>query len=286
MAESSPRYRFGREAQTEEQTEHGTGYEGRTQNHYRDSWPIGNIRPVSADFFDSERMSTMVGLHGEEEGRAGGNAAGSPSKEEEDEEKRKEPSVLLLLAIFLSVFLAAVDISIITTALPTMAEHMNTSQKGFAWIGSAYLLAGAASEPIWAKVSDIFGRRPILMCANAVFLGGSVMCALSKHLGALLTGRVVQGLGSGGLLVLSNILIADLYSPRQVPSLKLNNWPLLTISSDGGEPTMAYSVWFGPLRMPQGHSLVAFSQKSSTGDGVSGSMSLWTYWPLFSRPSS
>jgi MFS family permease len=170
---------------------------------------------VSADFFNPTRISSV---HGEEAGRAAGSAAGAPpASKEEDGEKRSEPSVLLLLAIFLSVFLAAIDISIITTALPTMAEHMNTSQKGFAWIGSAYLLSGAASEPIWARVSDIFGRRPVMMCANMVFLGGSVMCALSKHLGTLLTGRVVQGLGSGGLLVLSNILIGDLYSPRQVP---------------------------------------------------------------------
>jgi MFS family permease len=99
-----------------------------------------------------------------------------------------------------------------------MAEHMGAGQKGFSWIGSAYLLAGAASEPIWAKVSDIFGRRPILMLANAVFLGGSVLCAVSKHIVILLAGRVVQGLGSGGLLVLSNILIGDLYSPRYVQS--------------------------------------------------------------------
>ncbi|KAE9980201.1 hypothetical protein EG328_000435 [Venturia inaequalis] len=130
------------------------------------------------------------------------------------EKEQKAPSKLLVLSLFVSVFLSALDITIITTALPTIAEHMRTNSTGFAWIGSAYLLAGAASEPIWAKTSDIFGRKPILMLANATFLAGSIICALATGMTTLITGRVVQGLGSGGLLVLVNILIGDLFSPR------------------------------------------------------------------------
>jgi hypothetical protein len=129
------------------------------------------------------------------------------------DEDKKSVSILLIMSIFLSVFLSALDISIIATALPTMSAHMHAG-KGFTWIGSAYLLAGAASEPIWAKASDIFGRRPILICANLVFLFGSILCAMSLSILALITGRVVQGLGSGGILVLANVLIGDLFSPR------------------------------------------------------------------------
>jgi hypothetical protein len=128
--------------------------------------------------------------------------------------EQKDPSKLLVLSLFVSVFLSALDITIITTALPTIAEHMHTNSTGFVWIGSAYLLAGASSEPVWAKISDIFGRKPILMLANATFLAGSVVCALSKGMATLIAGRVIQGLGSGGLLVLVNILIGDLFSPR------------------------------------------------------------------------
>jgi EmrB/QacA subfamily drug resistance transporter len=137
----------------------------------------------------------------------------------ESEESKARPSPLLVMSLFISVFLSALDITIITTALPMIAEHLGTNATGFVWIGSAYLLAGAASEPIWAKVSDIFGRKPILMLANAVFLVGSALCAVSVSLKGLIIGRVVQGLGSGGLLVLVNILIGDLWSPRLVPSL-------------------------------------------------------------------
>ena len=214
MAEgSAPRPRLRRDVPTGEIRQSNT-YENQDRNNYRESWPIGNIRPVSADLLHADHTLTMANQSSphREEGRS--EAASWLVKVEKDEKEKKEPSILLLAAIFLSVFLSAVDISIVTTALPTMAEHMGAGQKGFSWIGSAYLLAGAASEPIWAKISDIFGRRPILMLANAVFLGGSVLCAISKRLPILLAGRVVQGLGSGGLLVLSNILIGDLFSPR------------------------------------------------------------------------
>ncbi|QDS68149.1 hypothetical protein FKW77_010325 [Venturia effusa] len=139
-----------------------------------------------------------------------GDNVGASNKEKE----HREPSKLLVLSLFVSVFMSALDITIITTALPTIAEHMHTNSTGFVWIGSAYLLAGAASEPIWAKTSDIFGRKPILMLANATFLAGSVVCAMARGMTALIAGRVIQGLGSGGLLVLVNILIGDLFSPR------------------------------------------------------------------------
>jgi hypothetical protein len=174
-------------------------------------WASEPPRPVSADFFDSRRFdgsnkrssSWPIKLQVDE-----------TSRDDSEEDEKKEPSALLVISLFVSVFLSALDITIITTALPTIAEHMGTDATGFVWIGSAYLLAGAASEPVWAKVSDIFGRKPVLMLANAVFLAGSALCALSNGMVGLISGRVVQGLGSGGLLVLVNILIGDLFSPR------------------------------------------------------------------------
>ena len=113
----------------------------------------------------------------------------------------------------MAVFLAALDTTIITTALPTIAEHFQ-SASGYTWIGSGYMLSAAASTPIWGKVSDIFGRKPILMIANGVFLIGSLLAGLSSSIGMLIVGRCVQGLGGGGLLVLVNICISDLFSIR------------------------------------------------------------------------
>lgn len=104
--------------------------------------------------------------------------------------------------------------TIITTALPTIAASYSASQSDYTWIGSSYLLAAAAATPSWGKVSDIFGRKPILLVANVVFLVGSLICALSINVNMLLAGRVIQGIGGGGLIILVNICISDLFSMR------------------------------------------------------------------------
>ena len=72
----------------------------------------------------------------------------------------------------------------------------------------------AATTPTWGKISDIFGRKPIILLANAIFFIGSLIAALSISMQMLLAGRVIQGIGGGGLLVLANICISDLFSMR------------------------------------------------------------------------
>lgn len=119
-----------------------------------------------------------------------------------------------MLSLMLAVFLAALDITIITTALPTISEYFHSAD-GYTWIGSGYLLANAASTPIWGKLSDIFGRKPALLAANALFFIGSLIAALSVNIGMLITARAIQGIGGGGLVSLSNICIGDLFSPRR-----------------------------------------------------------------------
>ena len=106
--------------------------------------------------------------------------------------------------------------TIITTALPTIAAHFQASEADYTWIGSAYLLAAAASTPTWGKISDIFGRKPIVLVANIVFLVGSLICAIASSIKMLLAGRVIQGIGGGGLIILVNICISDLFSIRLV----------------------------------------------------------------------
>lgn len=117
----------------------------------------------------------------------------------------------------MALFLAALDITIITTALPTIAQHFHASASGYTWVGSSYLLANAASVPLWGKLSDIWGRKPIIILANVVFMAGSLIAALSNSIGLLIGGRVVQGIGGGGLIILVNICIADLFSMRERP---------------------------------------------------------------------
>ena len=104
--------------------------------------------------------------------------------------------------------------TIIATAVPTIAERFNASEGDYSWIGSSYLLAAAASVPTWGKFSDIWGRKPILLVANTVFFVGSLIAALGINIHMLLAGRVIQGVGGGGLIILANICISDLFSMR------------------------------------------------------------------------
>ena len=106
--------------------------------------------------------------------------------------------------------------TIITTALPTISAYFHSSSADYTWIGSAYLLAAAASTPIWGKLSDIWGRKPIILVANVVFFVGSLIAAVSININMLLAGRVIQGIGGGGLIILVNICISDLFSMRYV----------------------------------------------------------------------
>ncbi len=104
--------------------------------------------------------------------------------------------------------------TIVTTAVPTITERFHSSEGDYTWIGSAYLLAAAASTPTWGKFSDIWGRKPIILFANALFFVGSLISALSNGIQMLLAGRVIQGIGGGGLIILANICISDLFSMR------------------------------------------------------------------------
>lgn len=122
---------------------------------------------------------------------------------------------LILVALCLAVFLAAIDSVIITPAMPTIAKELNASDAGFAWIGSSYLLALSATSPFWSKVSDIFGRKPILIVANVIFLVGSLIAALSNSLVMLIAARAVQGTGGGGLITLVEISVGDMFSQRE-----------------------------------------------------------------------
>ncbi|KAJ5884917.1 Major facilitator superfamily domain general substrate transporter [Penicillium taxi] len=125
--------------------------------------------------------------------------------------------VVVILALCMALFLAALDMTIVSTALPTIATDFNASEGGYSWIASSYLLANAACIPLWGKISDIWGRKYIILLANVVFLVGSLICALAKNMAMILAGRAVQGSGGGGIVILANISVSDLFSLRDRP---------------------------------------------------------------------
>ncbi|KAF5245011.1 hypothetical protein FANTH_7479 [Fusarium anthophilum] len=111
------------------------------------------------------------------------------------------------------VFLAALELTIVSTALPTIAAHF-ASDSGYTWIGTSFVLAHTASTPPWGKISDIWGRKPILLVANVIFFVGSLVCALVDDLAVFIAGRAIQGLGAAGMQTLVNICISDMFSQR------------------------------------------------------------------------
>lgn len=134
---------------------------------------------------------------------------------QEDQPQRSKLKIaLIMLSLCIAVLLVALDITIVTTALPTIAEQFH-SASGYTWVGSAYLIANSAATPIWGKVSDIFGRKPILLVTNAIFFVGSLLAAVSVNMNMLIAARVIQGIGGGGLIVLVNISISDLFAMRE-----------------------------------------------------------------------
>jgi len=124
---------------------------------------------------------------------------------------RKTAVVVLALGAIL--FLTALDVTIISTAVPRIADEFG-SALGYTWVGSAYVLAQAAVVPVWGRLSDIFGRKPILLVALAIFAVGSLLCGVAVSMALLLAGRAAQGVGAGGVLTLVYVCIADLFPLR------------------------------------------------------------------------
>ena len=121
---------------------------------------------------------------------------------------------LIMTALCLTVFIGSLDIFVMTTAIPTIVLDLSISDAIYAWIGSAYMLAFVLMVPIWVNFSDIFGRKIVLLITNVLFFIGSLVGALSSNAVVLITGRVIQGIGGGGLVVLTNICVGDLFSVR------------------------------------------------------------------------
>jgi EmrB/QacA subfamily drug resistance transporter len=117
-------------------------------------------------------------------------------------------------AVMLATLLAALDQTIVATALPQIVTDLHGFQH-LSWVVTVYLLASTVTVPLYGKLSDLYGRRALFVVAISVFLFGSALCAAAQTMGQLIAFRAVQGLGAGGLLPLSQATIADLFSPRE-----------------------------------------------------------------------
>ncbi len=116
--------------------------------------------------------------------------------------------------LMLGMLLAALDQTIVSTALPTIVGELG-GQDRLAWVVTAYLLTSTTSTPLWGKVSDLLGRKILFQAAIVVFLVGSVLIGLSQNMTSLIAFRAVQGIGAGGLMALAQAIIGDIVAPRE-----------------------------------------------------------------------
>lgn len=120
----------------------------------------------------------------------------------------------IIIGIMLAMFLAALDQTIVATAMPTIGRELNDVAH-LPWVITAYLLASTAVTPLYGKLADIHGRRVTLLSGIVVFILGSVACAIAPSLWLLVVARFVQGLGGGGLIALAQTIIADMVPPKE-----------------------------------------------------------------------
>ncbi|WP_405964431.1 MFS transporter [Streptomyces sp. NBC_00723] len=116
-------------------------------------------------------------------------------------------------ALLLGMLLAALDQTIVSTALPTIVSELG-GMEHLSWVVTAYLLASTAATPLWGKLGDQYGRKRLFQTAIVIFLIGSALCGMAQNMPQLIAFRALQGLGGGGLMVLSMAIVGDLVPPR------------------------------------------------------------------------
>jgi EmrB/QacA subfamily drug resistance transporter len=124
---------------------------------------------------------------------------------------RRTHRPLTVIALLLAMFMAAMEATVVATALPSVVADLNGLEL-YGWVTAGYLLSTTVTIPLWGKLSDQWGRKQTLLTGLAVFLFGSVACALSRTMAMLIAFRVVQGLGSGALQPVALTVVGDLFT--------------------------------------------------------------------------
>jgi EmrB/QacA subfamily drug resistance transporter len=162
--------------------------------------------PSAGGSSPQENAAAQAAIGGSQDGSGDGNGA-LPGL--------SHRSILLIIgALMLGMLLAALDQTIVSTALPTIVGDLKGGSH-IAWVITAYLLATTVSTPLWGKLGDQYGRKIFFQAAIVIFLVGSVLSGLSHSMVELIAFRAIQGLGSGGLMVGAQAIVGDIVSPRE-----------------------------------------------------------------------
>ncbi|MBA3414982.1 MAG: MFS transporter [Chloroflexia bacterium] len=148
-------------------------------------------------------------------GTVDGVRAAAPALQEPQPQYLPHQQILVVLGgLMAGMFLAALDQSIVGTALPRIVSDLGGLDQ-LSWVVTAYLLTSTAATPLWGKISDLYGRRPIFQAAIVIFLLGSVLAGLSQNMPQLIGFRALQGIGGGGLMAIAFAVIGDIIPPRE-----------------------------------------------------------------------
>jgi MFS family permease len=139
----------------------------------------------------------------------------------------------IIIGILLTMLLAALDQVMVATALPTIAENLGDFEN-LSWVMTANLLSATTVTPLYGKLSDIHGRRTMLLIAIGVYAAGSLWCALAPNMLSLIFGRALQGLGGGGLMPLVQTIIGDVAAPRDRPRYQAYTSSTFIVSTVAG----------------------------------------------------
>ncbi|MEW2518220.1 MDR family MFS transporter [Actinacidiphila alni] len=139
--------------------------------------------------------------------------AAGPAPAEPGEYQDKRAVRIAIGALALGMLLAALDQTIVSTALPTIVSELGGIDH-LSWVVTAYLLASTAATPLWGKLGDMYGRKRLFQTVIVIFLLGSALCGIAQNMGELIAFRALQGLGGGGLIVLSMAIVGDIVPPR------------------------------------------------------------------------
>jgi EmrB/QacA subfamily drug resistance transporter len=120
----------------------------------------------------------------------------------------------IVISLMLTMFLAALDQTIVATALPTIGRQFQ-DVSNLSWVITAYLLASTAVAPVFGTLSDIYGRRAMIVAALSLFVAGSILCAVAPNMPVLIVARGLQGLGGGGIMPVVQTIISDVVTPRE-----------------------------------------------------------------------
>ncbi|MEZ4730453.1 MAG: MDR family MFS transporter [Caldilineaceae bacterium] len=126
----------------------------------------------------------------------------------------RQRTIIVTAGVMLSLFMASMEGTVIATAMPTIVSQLG-GLAIYSWVFSIYMLTSTTTVPVYGKLSDIFGRRPIFAVAMALFLVGSVLCGTAQTMGQLIAYRAIQGLGAGGVMPLAFVIVGDIFNFEQ-----------------------------------------------------------------------